>query len=93
MSPQPPNALQPVRIEVPTDKEDNRIDLEKVLLAVAKGADAASKQRGPNRPTPEAVKRLKALSELANSAATEFQQVKQSVPDLQARLRPNRPIR
>jgi hypothetical protein len=93
MSPQPPNAPPPVRIEVPTDKVDNELDLHEILVAVARGADAASKQRGPNRPPAEAVKRLRALSDLANSAVTEFQQVKQVVPDIQTRFRIERPNR
>ncbi len=85
--PQPGQPGEPIRIVVPTQKVDNTLDLEQVLLSISQGAANAAKANRATEAAPPVLDRLNTLSRLAQDLASEMAAVKKLDPAVEQKIR------
>ncbi len=87
MTPQPGQPGEPIHIVVPTQKVDNTLDLEQVLLSISQGAANAAKASRATEAVPPVLDRLNTLSKLAQDLASEMAAVKRLDPTVEQKIR------
>ncbi len=91
--PQPAQRGEPIRVVVPTQKVDNTLNLEQVLLSISQGAAKAAKASGATeasgatKAARDVDNRLNTLSKLAQELASEIAAVKKLDPSVERRIR------